>query len=84
VSDSKKPEEPVRYPAEELARELSDDARELAGLARAENDYNSAWKIARERVGMLLALSMVGQPDSSGAPTFEEIVRLAGEEDDKR
>lgn len=84
MSESKKPEEPARYPAEELARELSEDARELAALARAENDYNSAWKIARERIVVLLALSMVGQPDSSGAPTFEEIVRLADEDDDRR
>ena len=67
-----------RYRAEELAGEISREARELAELAREEDDYNAAWRIARERIGVLLQLGVV---DASGVcgVTFEEIARLADE-----
>ena len=80
MSDPDDREEAGRFAAEELAEELSREASDLAGMA--EDDYGGAWRIAKERIGVLMQLGVV-DGSGPGGVTFEEIVRLA-EESSKR
>ncbi len=81
MAESKKVAEVGAYGAEGLAAEIDGEARRSIQAARSGDDHNGAWKIARERITVLLSLGVVESADDGGALTFEKIVRLAREAD---
>ena len=57
------------------------EAEQCIEGCRKKNDHTGAWKVAKERVGVLLSLGLVETGDPEAAMTFERIVRLASEAD---